>query len=128
MEPTQQESVDNFAKVIKDRNDSIMWASPPNDLQPNTQGKKEKKYFSEKEIQEMGVTLLKAYTDAGNTIVTSKDGMETLKKMDMLDQYKQQVEELQLKISGKQMEPPKKTKHRKYPTNYQPPKNKNRKK
>lgn len=86
---------------------------------------KEKKYFSKEEIENMGAALIKAYVEAGNTVVTSKDGADTLSKMELLESYKEQIEEFKVKLT--QMKAPKKPKH-KYPSNYTPSKNRYRKK
>lgn len=84
----------------------------------------EKKYLTKEQLEDMGVVLLKEFTSAGNTIVTSKEGMDTLKKMDFLEQYKEQVEQMRMKVSAMKIKKPK----RKYPTNYTPSPKRHRKK
>lgn len=85
----------------------------------------DKKYLSKTQMEEMGVTLLKEYVEAGNTIITSKEGMEHLKSMDYLEQFQKQMEELQMKIS---LLKPGKKPHHKYPSNYTPSPKRHRKK
>lgn len=83
-----------------------------------------KQYLSKAQIENMGVTLIKEFVEAGNTIVTSKDGADTLKKMDLLEEYQEKVQEMMLKASAKRIKKPK----HKYPSNYTPSPKRHRKK
>lgn len=87
---------------------------------------KTKQAFTKEQIEKMGIELLKEFTDNGGTIVTNKEGVAKLKELDRQEEYKKYLEEIKIKMETMRTPDVKKPKH-KYPSNYQPPKNKNRK-
>lgn len=86
-----------------------------------------KKILTKNQIEEMGVDLIKAFTDAGNTVITNKEGVETLKKLEDdnedTERKKRFLEEFMMKINTIKIKKPK----HKYPSNYTPPKKKRKK-
>lgn len=84
-----------------------------------------RRFFSPAEIEEMGVTLLKAFTDAGNTIVTSKEGAEKLRELDKDEMIKAAIQEMALKAELIR-DTKRKPKH-KYASNLQPSPKRHRK-
>lgn len=81
-----------------------------------------KQHLTAEQIEQMGVTLLRSFTDAGNTIVTNKEGVDKLKTMDAVEEFKSRIKMTIMKAK-KQKKP-----HHKYPSNYTPSSKRNRKK
>lgn len=82
-----------------------------------------RKQFNADDIRALGIELIRSFTNAGNTVVTNKEGAEVISELDREAMAKQMAEDMLLKISKLKTKKPKS----KYPSNYTPPKNKNRK-
>lgn len=78
-----------------------------------------KKYLSKQQIEEMGANLLKAYVEAGNTIVTNQEGVGALKEIDRIEEMKKNIEEYKKRL---ERETTRKKPHKKYSTNLLPSK------
>jgi len=75
------------------------------------------------EIRALGVEAIRAFTEAGNTLVTNQEGVETLKELDQEALAKEFATQLMTKLAKIKVKRP----HKKYPSNYTPSPKRHRK-